>query len=263
MLWELVQFYNIPEKKNALDHAITTLQELRIQATLLLQEIELSQGKPRIPTLNALRTHLSVWQRISFMHFLNHFSGPSDSPPETGGAPQTGAAGDVLVSKCILPVRVMYHNFLNALFPGPTPPPDSSHKCYQITVGPEWDADNLFLIARFLMLCLLLSECKIAKLKSGPPTRVIVRVDLQLMYANIGRELEALGLLPARRNAKPCDGKVKLHAQCDAMQGYVSIVTTDWVKKAVLRLGLLDFHQRYVILVWFQGLVFKHHVFFF
>ncbi|KAG1815838.1 hypothetical protein EV424DRAFT_1348394 [Suillus variegatus] len=209
MLWELVQFYNIPERKNALDRAITMLQELRIQTTLLLQEIELSQGKPRIPTLDALRTHLSVWQRIGFMHFLNHFSGPSDSLSETGGVPQTGTAEDVLVS--------------------PTPPPDSSHKCYQITVGPEWDTDNLFLVA--------------PKLKSGPPTRVIVRVDLQLMYANIERELEALGLLPARRNAKPCDGKVKLHAQCDAMQGYISIVTTDWVKKAVLRLELLDFHQ--------------------
>ncbi|KAG1854774.1 hypothetical protein C8R48DRAFT_807489 [Suillus tomentosus] len=225
MLWELVQCYNIPEKKNALDRAITMLQELRIQATLLLQEIELSQGKPRIPTLDALRTHWSVWQRIGFTRFLNHFSGPSDSPPETGGAPQTGAAGDVLVS--------------------PTPPPDSSHKRYQITVVPEWDTDNLFLVARFLTLCLLLSECKVARLKSGPPTRVIVCVDLQLMYANIGQELEALGLLPARRNAKPCDGKVKLHAQCDAMQGYVSIVTTDWVKKAVLRLGLLDFHPRF------------------
>ncbi|KAG2098961.1 uncharacterized protein F5147DRAFT_712981 [Suillus discolor] len=223
MLWELVQFYNIPEKKNALDRAITMLQELRIQAALLLQEIELSHGKPRIPTLDALRTHLSVWQRIGFTRFLNHFSGPSDSPPEIGGAPQTGAAGDVLVS--------------------PTLPPDSSHKRYQITVEPEWDTDNLFLVARFLTLCLLLSECKIAKLKSGSPTRVIVRVDLQLMYANIGLELEALSLLPARRNAKPCDGKVKLHAQCDAMQVYVSIVTTDWVKKTVLRLGLLDFHQ--------------------
>ncbi|KAG2117199.1 uncharacterized protein F5147DRAFT_671705 [Suillus discolor] len=223
MLWELVQFYNIPEKKDALDRAITMLQELRIQATLLLQEIELSCGKPRIPTLDALGTHLSVWQRIGFTRFLDHFSGPSDFPPERGGAPQTAAAGDVLVS--------------------PTPPPDSSHKRYQITVEPEWDTDNLFLVARFLTLCLLLSECKIAKLKSGLLTRVIVRVDLQLMYANIERELEALGLLPARRNAKPCDGKMKFNRQCDAMQVYVSIVTTDWVKKTVFRLGLLDFHQ--------------------
>lgn len=222
MLWELVQFYGIPEKQDTLDRAIIMLQELRIQAALLLQEIEQSHGKPRIPTLDALRTHLSVWQRIGFTRFLNLFSGPSDSPPGTG-VPQATVAGDVLVS--------------------PTPPPDSSHKRYQITVAPEWDTDNLFLVARFLTLCLLLSECKIAKINSGPPIRVIVRVDLQLMYASIGRELEALGLLPAQRNAKPCDGKVKLNKQCDAMQGYVSIVTTDWVKKAVLRLGLLDFHQ--------------------
>lgn len=206
MLLELVQFYSIPEKKDALDRAITMLQELRIQAALLLQEVERSHGKPRIPTLDALRTHLSVWQRIGFTRFLNLFSGPSDSPPGTG-ALQSTTAGDVLVAR------------------------------------PEWSTDNLFLVARFLTLCLLLSECKIAKIKSGPPIRVIVRVDLQLMYANIGRELEALGLMPAQRNAKPCGGKMKLNAQCDAMQGYVSIVTTDWVKKAVLRLGLLDFHQ--------------------
>ncbi|KAG2142838.1 uncharacterized protein EDB93DRAFT_1156652 [Suillus bovinus] len=222
MLWELVQLYNMPEKKDALDHAITMLQELRIQAALLLQEIEQSYGKPRIPTLDALRTHLSVWQRIGFTRFLNLFSGPSDSPPGTGVL-QTTAAEDVLDIS--------------------TPPSDSSYKRYQITVEPEWNTDNLFLVARFLTLCLLLSECKIAKIKSGPPIRVIVRVDLQLMYANIGRELEVLGLVSAQRNSRSCDGKVKLSAQCDAMQGYVSVVTTDWVKKAVLRLGLLDFHQ--------------------
>ena len=140
-------------------------------------------------------------------------------------------------------------------------PPDSSHKRYQITIGPEWDADNLFLVARFLTLCLLLSECKIAKIHSGPPVRVIVRADLQLMYADIGRELEALGLFPAQKDTKPCDGKVKLNAQCNAMQGYVSIVTTDWVRRAALRLGLLDLHQRYVIVAWFQWLAFKHHAF--
>jgi len=43
-----------------------------------------------------------------------------------------------------------------------------------------------------------------------------------------------------------------LNAQCNAMQGYVSIVTTDWVRRAALRLGLLDLHQRYVIVAWFQ-----------
>ena len=76
---------------------------------------------------------------------------------------------------------------------------------------------------------------------------MVVRVDLQLIYGDIGRELEAFGLLPTQRSAKPFDSKVKLNAQCDAMQDYVATVTTDWVKKAVLRLGLADFHQRYDI----------------
>jgi hypothetical protein len=195
MLWELVQFSNKQEKKNDLERAIKMLQEIRIQAALLLQEIEQSHGKPRIPGLDALKTHLGVWQRIGFTNFLDLFDTPSDS-----------------------------------------------------SLGPEWATDNLFLVARFLTLCLLLSECKIARLKSGPPLRLIVRVDLQLMYADIGRELEALGLLAAQRKGKPSDGKVKLNAQCDAMQSYVSTVTTDWVRKAALRLGLLDFYQRYVIL---------------
>jgi hypothetical protein len=251
MLWELVQFYNIPEKKDALKRAVTMLQEIRIQAALLLQEIEQSYGKPRTPGLDALQTHLSVWQRIGFTRFLDLFYGRSDSPSGTS-VPQTTAAGDVLASKCILSVGRIDHNLLNALFLGPPPPPNSSHKCCQIRVETEWDVDNLFFIARFLTLCLLLSECKIAKIESGPPIRVTVRVDLQWMYAEIGRELEALNLLPAQRDAKRCNGTVKMNAQCDAMQGYISIITTDWVRKTVLRLGLFDLHQRYVILKWFK-----------
>ena len=98
MLWELVQSYYTPEKKNALDRAVTALQEIRIQAASLLQEIEENHGRQRIPTLRALRTLLSVWQRIGFTRFLDLFYGPSDSP--TGGTPQTTTTRDA--SKCIL-----------------------------------------------------------------------------------------------------------------------------------------------------------------
>lgn len=85
-----------------------------------------------------------------------------------------------------------------------------------------------------------------AKVEPGPPIRVIVRVDLQLMYAETERELEALGLLPLKRSKEKCDGKMKMNAQCDVMQIYVSLVTTDWVRKAALRLGFSGFYQRYV-----------------
>lgn len=126
-------------------------------------------------------------------------------------------------------------------------PQNSSHKHRQITVEAGWDPCNLFLVARFLTFCSLLSQCKKAKIEDGPPIHVVVRVDLQSTYAEIGQELEALSLLPAQSNVKPYDGNVKMNAQCDAMQGYVSIVTTDWASKEVFKLGLFDFHRRCVI----------------
>ncbi|KAG5649781.1 hypothetical protein H0H81_002057, partial [Sphagnurus paluster] len=106
----------------------------------------------------------------------------------------------------------------------PSPASDSSYK--QITEA-KWDIANIFLVACFLTLSLLLSECKVAQIKSSPPIRVTVRVNLQSMYADIGRELKVLGLQPPQRDMKKCDGKVKMNTQCDAMQGYVSVVTTD------------------------------------
>jgi len=118
MIWELVHFYNIPEKKDALNRAITMLQELRIQATLLLQEIQQSHGKPRNPTLDAVKTHLSVWQHIGFTRFLDLFHRSSDSPSGIS-APQTTTTGVVLASKCIYVSCLLYHNSLNVLFSRP------------------------------------------------------------------------------------------------------------------------------------------------
>jgi hypothetical protein len=68
------------------------------------------------------------------------------------------------------------------------------------------------------------------------------------MYGEVERELEALNLLTAQRKAKSCDAKTKMSAQCDTIQSYVSIITTDWVRKAALRLGIFNFHQRYVVI---------------
>lgn len=98
MLWELVQFYNTPEKGDTLKRAVTLLQEIRIQAALLLQEIEQSRGKRRTPALDALKTHLSIWQRIGFTQFLDVFYRPSGSP-FVASALQVTATRDVLASK--------------------------------------------------------------------------------------------------------------------------------------------------------------------
>lgn len=73
MLWELVHFYNIPEKQDALKRAVAMLQEIRIHAASLLQKIENSGGKARIPELDALTTLGSVWKHIGFMRFLDFF----------------------------------------------------------------------------------------------------------------------------------------------------------------------------------------------
>jgi hypothetical protein len=82
MLWELVHFYNIPERRDALGNAIAMLQEIRIQAASLLHLIDQSGGKARIRELDALKTYGSVWKHISFTRFLDIFYG-AFSPPLT------------------------------------------------------------------------------------------------------------------------------------------------------------------------------------
>lgn len=237
MLWELVHFYSIPKKQDDIKHAITMLQEIRIQAASLLRLIE---SKSRIPELNALTTYGSVWNRIGFTRFLDLFYGTTGSPLTTSEDLQC-----MLLSK-------NGPSFSQCPFPDLTPqrPHSSHHRHRRITVEAAWDINNLFLVARFLTLCLLLSEYKIARVKPGSPIRIMVRVNLQLMYAEIENELEALDLLSSRKRSNNCDRKTKMTVQCEAIQIYVSLVTTDWVRKAALRLVLSDFYQRLVLVVY-------------
>lgn len=80
----------------------------------------------------------------------------------------------------------------------------------------------------------LLSKCKIA---TPETTRLSVRLDLLSMYEKNSQELEDLRLtaqtLSYRIEAR--GGVSPMKRQCEAMQIYLSAVTTDWAKQAASR----------------------------
>lgn len=70
MFWDLFTFYRKQENKQILSDAITELRSIKASTALLLEEIELSHGKPRNPKLILLVNHMAVWERIGFHAFL-------------------------------------------------------------------------------------------------------------------------------------------------------------------------------------------------
>jgi hypothetical protein len=110
MLWELIQTYSKPEKKDALKHAVTMLEAVRIQTASFLLEVEQSNGKPRVSVLDALKTHSDVWQRIGFMCLLDFFDGHSVKTNEIHAAAVGGMLGSEVISlnrsqraQCLVP----------------------------------------------------------------------------------------------------------------------------------------------------------------
>lgn len=122
----------------------------------------------------------------------------------------------------------------------------SAHRRRDLTVDAVWNPHDFVSVARLLTMCNLLSEFKIATIEAGPPTRVRVRVDLQSMYERNARELEDMQL----RAKRPPNYHIKAHErmtrQTEAMQIYVSRVTTDWVKQ---RIKERDLWSRYGYLI--------------
>lgn len=90
MLWELVKLYSLPDKTKILRRAVTLLKELKVNAALLLEEIEMSRGKPRNPKLNNLTTHLAIWERIQFTSFLDLANDSSRRNAPVSGATLPG-----------------------------------------------------------------------------------------------------------------------------------------------------------------------------
>ncbi|KAJ3552596.1 hypothetical protein NP233_g12843 [Leucocoprinus birnbaumii] len=157
MLWDLVQIYSLPDKRYSLERAMAMLEEIRLEAAKLVREIEENRGKPRSTSLFTLNTHMSVWQRIGFAQFQELFSESEDD--SSGASTPDSTSTNEAPSKA-------------------APVTNSSHKRRNISVDADWDPENLFLVARFLTICFLLSEYRIAQVKPGTPMRVIFRVDL-------------------------------------------------------------------------------------
>jgi len=109
----------------------------------------------------------------------------------------------------------------------------SAHRRRDLTVDAVWNPHDFVSVVRLLTMCNLLSEFKVATIEAGPPTRVKVRVDLQSMYERNAKELEDMRLAAKR----PPNYRIKAHErmtrQTEAMQIYVSRVTTDWVKQTI------------------------------
>ncbi|TFK20748.1 hypothetical protein FA15DRAFT_707821 [Coprinopsis marcescibilis] len=210
MIWELIEAYREPTREEILQRAIETLAKVRAQAAFLLHEVVQGHGKGRKlrpAHLDALTTNQQVWRQIGFVELFN-FTGKV-SPTLQSGLDQT-ATEDA------------------------TPP---SHD------KAEWNVDNLFSMGRFLTLCFLLSESKVVELKDSP-FEVKVRAYLAPMYSKISGELESLVPPSLRKGARGfCEGEGKLKVQRDSMQRHVSLITSDWVRKTSLRLGLHQLHE--------------------
>jgi len=71
MFWDLVMLYRTAENKAVIRFAMGRLKEIKINTVLLLEEVELSHGKPRNPNLTILVNHMAIWKRIGFHSFLD------------------------------------------------------------------------------------------------------------------------------------------------------------------------------------------------
>ena len=230
MLWELVALYSTPDNKCILESTITLLEQLRVNAALLLREVEQSYGKSRNPKLNDLVTHLAIRDRIYFTSFLTFAASRSSVP--ASGAPFRGT--------CHRPSVIWI-----TANPYPLTEPQterltrSTRRHRDITVNTDWNPRDLLALTRFLTMCYLLSERKVATVEAGPPTRLRVRVDLLSVYEKNAQELEALqmmGQAPSYR-FKAEDGVAGMNRQCEAMQVYLSRVAADWAKQTATRTG--------------------------
>lgn len=127
--------------------------------------------------------------------------------------------------------------------------PKSAHRRRDLTVDAVWNPHDFVSVARLLTMCNLLSEFKIATIEAGPPTRVRVRVDFQSMYERNAKELEDMQLTAKR----PPNYRIKAHErmtrQAEAMQIYVSRVTTDWVKQTIKERDLWSRYGYLILLV--------------
>lgn len=104
MFWDLVTLYDKVENRAILLYAITRLEEIRINAALLLEEIELSHGKPpRNPNLSVLVNHMAIWERIGFHLFLGL---TVNSTRETALATKSVSMESLSIHPCLLYVFV-------------------------------------------------------------------------------------------------------------------------------------------------------------
>ena len=71
MLLELVKLYSLPDNTEILRRAVSLLKELKVNAIVLWEEIEMSRKKQRNSKLSDLTTHLAIWERIQFTSFLD------------------------------------------------------------------------------------------------------------------------------------------------------------------------------------------------
>jgi len=87
MFWDLVMLYRTAKNKAVLRCAMARLKEIKINTVLLLEEFELSHGKPRNPNLTVLKNHMAIWKRIGFHSFLDlaeTVSAPNESTDSPG-----------------------------------------------------------------------------------------------------------------------------------------------------------------------------------
>lgn len=105
MFWDLVILYRTAENKAVLRSAIARLKEIKISTTLLLEEIELSHGKPRNPNLTVLVNHMAIWKRIGFHSFLNL----AETVPVLNESTDSESPG---MRPCLLYLLIPAENFL-------------------------------------------------------------------------------------------------------------------------------------------------------
>jgi len=103
MFWDLVMLYRTAKNKAILRFAMARLKEIKINTVLLLEEIELSHGKPRNPNLTVLVNHMAIWKRIGFHSFLDlaETVSASNEPTESPG-----------MHHCLLYLLIPAENFL-------------------------------------------------------------------------------------------------------------------------------------------------------
>ncbi|KAF9523917.1 hypothetical protein CPB83DRAFT_862130 [Crepidotus variabilis] len=207
MLWDLVMFYRKADNNLILSFAIGRLKKIKLNTALLLEEIELNHGKPRHPSLSVLVNYNAIWERIDFNSFL-------DLVP---------MADVVSSTESTVPLTTN------------TGAQRYSNRRGDLAVDAAWKPHDINSIARFLAMCNLMSEFKIATIEAGSPTRIKVCVDLRLIYEKNARELEELQLIPNKNQNYRIKANGRMTRQVEAMQVYVSRVTTDWVRQTAIK----------------------------